>query len=254
MALNIAITLSYHAIVVLDGPKYEYSGTTTSNTEAQYNAIIWNDARPKPPWSTIVSISETAWVWFNSIKTYNAQESAYKIDTIDGRVDTIEDAIEGGLPPSPHTHEIVAADISDFTEAVQDAIGFMLSVELVYNDTANTIGLRARSPNNGVSRTLNSNYTPSTTQDVLASYTINVVWSLNALLSGSAAAFLEYSTDGGSNWIIVNQAGKTLSVLSTSGADDLNLVGFIPANMLTRIRTTSTNMTMSYTRGQEVSI
>jgi len=32
----------------------------------------------------------------------------------------------------------------------------------------------------------------------------------------------------------------------------MNLTGMIPANALVRIRTTSSNMTITYTRGQEI--
>jgi len=77
-------------------------------------------------------------------------------------------------------------------------------------------------------------------------------WSVNALLSGSGSAFLEYSTNSGSSWITVNQVGKSLNLLTIAGSDDMNLTGMIPANALVRIRTTSSNMTITYTRGQEI--
>lgn len=37
-------------------------------------------------------------------------------------------------------------------------------------------------------------------------------------------------------------------------SDDMNLSGMIPANALTRIRTSSSNMTVTYVTGQEVLI
>lgn len=110
----------------------------------------------------------------------------------------------------------------------------------------------APTQNDNVSRTLNSNFTISTTQRARCSYSINVSYGIAALLSGSSAAFLEYSTNGGSSWTTVNNVGKTLSLLTIGGTDDLNLVGEVPANALVRIRTTSSNMTVSYSRGQEV--
>lgn len=106
--------------------------------------------------------------------------------------------------------------------------------------------------NNNVSRSLGSNYTVSTTRDAQVSYSINVSWTLQALISGNATAFLEYSTNGGSTWITVNQVSKTLQLLSFAGSDDLNITGVMPANALARIRVTSTNMTVTYVRGQEV--
>ncbi len=105
--------------------------------------------------------------------------------------------------------------------------------------------------NNNVSRSLNSNFTISSARETLATYSINVAWNLSALLSGSATAFLEYSVNGGSSWIIVSQVSKSIGLLTFAGADDLNLSGNIPANVLTRIRTTTSNMTVTYTRGQE---
>jgi len=110
----------------------------------------------------------------------------------------------------------------------------------------------ARIFNNNVARSLNTNYTISTTRDASVSYSINVSWTVAALLSGNATAFLEYSINSGSSWITVNQTGKTLALLTFAAADDLNLSGNIPANALVRIRTTSSNMTPAYTRGQEM--
>lgn len=109
-----------------------------------------------------------------------------------------------------------------------------------------------RTYNNNVARTLNSSYTVSSTRDSRLSYSINASWTVQALLSGSGTAFLEYSTDGGTNWITVNQVGKQLQLLTFQGTDDMNLTGDVPANVLTRIRTTSSNMTIAYVRGQEV--
>lgn len=108
-----------------------------------------------------------------------------------------------------------------------------------------------RSVSNNVSRSLNSGYTVSASRDSSLSYSISATWTLNALLSGSGSAFLEYSTDGGSSWITVSQAGKTLNLLTVAGSDDMNLSGIVPAGGLVRIRTTATNMTIAYVRGQE---
>lgn len=106
--------------------------------------------------------------------------------------------------------------------------------------------------NNNVSRSLNSNYTISTTKYSQVNYSINISWSIAALLSGSGTAFLEYSTNSGSSWTTVNQVSKSIGLLTFAGADDLNLSGLVPANSLIRIRTSSNNMTITYVRGQEV--
>lgn len=107
--------------------------------------------------------------------------------------------------------------------------------------------------NNNVSRSLNSNFTISTTKQARVYYSINVAWSITALVSTSSSAFLEYSTNGGSSWITVSQVSKNVNLgLVQSGADDLNLSGEIPANALVRIRTTSSNSTITFVRAQEV--
>lgn len=108
--------------------------------------------------------------------------------------------------------------------------------------------------NNNVARTLNSNFTVSASQPSRLTYSLNVAWSVTALLSSASSAFLEYSTNGGSTWITVSQASRNLGALTLglSGNDDLNLTGEVPAGALVRIRTTSTNSTITYLRGQEV--
>lgn len=105
---------------------------------------------------------------------------------------------------------------------------------------------------NNVSRSLNSNYTISSTLRARVNYSINISWTLQALLSGTGSAFLEYSTNAGSSWVTVTQVTKTIGLLTFAGADDMNLSGEIELGALVRIRTTSTNMTVAYTRGQEV--
>lgn len=131
-----------------------------------------------------------------------------------------------------------------------------------YNDLINkpTIPtIAARVFNNNVARTLNSNYTISTTRDADVNYSVALSVT-NPLLAGTstASAFLEYSTDGGTNWITVSQVANASSVgLSVTIAITLPntviLSGKIPANALVRIRTTvAGTATATYTRGQEV--
>lgn len=117
----------------------------------------------------------------------------------------------------------------------------------------------ARVYNNNVSRTLNSNYTISTTRDSRVNYSISISVT-NPLIAGSstATAFLEYSTDGGTNWITVSQVVNASSVgvavaIAITQPNTFVLSGDIPANALVRIRTTvAGTATATYTRGQEV--
>lgn len=116
-----------------------------------------------------------------------------------------------------------------------------------------------RSFNNNVSRTLNSNYTISTTRDSNVNYSISLSVT-NPLLAGSsvASAFLEYSTDGGTNWITVSQVVNSSSValavtIALTQPNTFILSGNIPANALVRIRTTTSgSASATYSRGQEM--
>lgn len=113
--------------------------------------------------------------------------------------------------------------------------------------------------NNSVSRTLNSNYTISSTQrsDVTYSVTCSVT---NPLIAGSstASAFLEYSTNGGSSWVSVSDTGNSSSVgvavaIAITNTQTTILTGKIPANALVRIRTATTGTaSVTYVRGQEI--
>lgn len=124
-----------------------------------------------------------------------------------------------------------------------------------------TVGSTVSTPtiNSGVVRTLNSNYTISSTQMATVYYTVNLSVT-NPLLLGTstATAFLEYSTNGGSTWTTANQVNNssgvalTVSVAITTG-NNIVLTGVIPANALTRIRTTTSGTSsVTYVTGQEV--
>lgn len=105
-------------------------------------------------------------------------------------------------------------------------------------------------PHNNVSHSLNSNFTIATV-DANVSYSLGVAWTLNALLSGSGDAYLEQSTDSGTTWVTITEAHKAIGLLTFAGNDSMTLTGWVKASALTRIRTTSSNMTVSYARGQE---
>lgn len=92
-------------------------------------------------------------------------------------------------------------------------------------------------------RAVNTNYTISTTRNARVSYTVAITTALSLLnLNSAARAFLEYSTNAGSSWNIINSAGtsRVLSVSLSVGLNEtsyVNLVGEIPSNALVRIRT-----------------
>lgn len=107
-------------------------------------------------------------------------------------------------------------------------------------------------------RTLNSNFTVSTTKNADVFYSVTCT-ATNPLLVGSssAMAYLEYSTNAGSTWVLVSQNGNTNSValavsVQLTNAQTGVLSGSIPANALVRIRTaTSGTASVAYVAGQE---
>lgn len=111
---------------------------------------------------------------------------------------------------------------------------------------------------NIVSRSINTNYTISATKQatVFYSVTCNVT---NPLLAGSstAMAYLEYSTNGGANWVLLSQNGNGSAVgvavaIQLTNSQTGVLAGIIPANALSRIRTTTTGTGIVVTvTGQE---
>lgn len=117
----------------------------------------------------------------------------------------------------------------------------------------------SKSFNNNVSRTLNSNYTISTTRDAMVTYSVNLSVT-NPLLAGSssASAFLEYSTNGGSSWITISNVTNSSSValavtIALTQPNIFVLSGAIPSNALVRIRTTTSGTaSATYSTGQEV--
>lgn len=113
--------------------------------------------------------------------------------------------------------------------------------------------------NNNASRALSNatgstnRYTISASQNARVNYSITINWSVTALLSSSGTVFLEYSTDSGTSWTTVSQVTASVNLgLTLSGSNDMNLSGEIPANALVRLRTTTTNASCTYVRGQEV--
>jgi len=133
-----------------------------------------------------------------------------------------------------------------------------------YNSTTGVLNV----PNYAVSaptfnpapaRSLNTNYTISTTKNARVSYTVALTTTLSLLnLNSAARVYLEYSLDAGTTWISINSAGtsRALSVAITIGLNETtywNLVGEIPANALVRLRSVlSGSGTSTFDSGIEV--
>lgn len=109
-----------------------------------------------------------------------------------------------------------------------------------------------------VTRSVNSNFTISSTKEATVTYTVTCSVT-NPLLVGTstATAFLEYSINGGSSWLLPSQTGNSSGVgvtvtLQLTNGQTGTLVGVIPANALTRIRTTTAGTaSVTYVTGQE---
>ena len=108
-------------------------------------------------------------------------------------------------------------------------------------------------------RTLNSNFTISSTKPSTVSYSISCTVT-NPLLIGTstATAYLEYSLNGGTTWLTPSQSGNSSAVGVTVAIQLTNtqtgtLTGVIPANALTRVRTATTGTaSVAYVTGTEI--
>jgi len=133
-----------------------------------------------------------------------------------------------------------------------------------YNSTTGVLNV----PNYAVSapifnpapaRTLNTNYTISSTKNARVSYTVALTTTLSLLnLNSAARVYLEYSIDGGTTWLTINSAGtsRTLAVSVSVGLNEStywNLVGEVPVNGLVRLRSVvSGSGSAAYDSGIEV--
>lgn len=111
---------------------------------------------------------------------------------------------------------------------------------------------------NQVTRNVNTNYTIGTRQATVF-YAVPVT-ATNPLLIGTSVgtAFLEYSTNSGTNWTTAlptstqSSVGLSVTIQLTTGGSNV-LSGVVPANALVRIRTTiSGTATVGNAIGQEV--
>lgn len=109
-----------------------------------------------------------------------------------------------------------------------------------------------------VTRSVNSNFTISTTKQATVYYSVTCSVT-NPLLVGTstAMAYLEYSINAGSTWLLPSQNGNssgvglTVTLQLTNGQTGV-LAGTIPANALVRIRTAVTGTGSAvFVTGQE---
>lgn len=107
--------------------------------------------------------------------------------------------------------------------------------------------------NTGVIRSLNTNYTISSTKKARVYYTIRIAYNITVLLGSTGSVDLQYSTNGGSTWITLSTVSNSLNLgLALTGYNDFPISGEIPANALVRLNSTVTNATNTYQKGEEV--
>lgn len=81
IVLFMSMAVSSYALNVALGidclvPSAEYRGSTTENTEAQYNDLVWTDARPQPTWADIVNNEAQCLQNIQNIQTANDKVAA----------------------------------------------------------------------------------------------------------------------------------------------------------------------------------
>lgn len=113
---------------------------------------------------------------------------------------------------------------------------------------------------NAVSRPINSTtFTVSTTKQAFVAYNVNISCTATIGSAASGSVALQYSTNAGSSWNTVgtvsNSNTVTLAVvLNSVQVSGLQVSGYVPANALCRMVSTSSgvNAVISYLSGMEV--
>lgn len=99
----------------------------------------------------------------------------------------------------------------------------------------------------GTSRTLNSSFQISTTNDVMVSYAIDIGVSISLLAGQSGTVFLESSPNNSTWTTMFSGNNQNAGVLGLSQTNTVTLVGMIPTGYWVRLRTTNTLGTPTFT-------
>lgn len=196
---------------------------------------------------TTTNLIEGTNLYWNSTRSNNALTST-----------AINTAIGGTILKASDTSGKWLSSSTVIPAQYNPSAGVGISITGSYPNQTITNSLASPTVNNTVARTLNSNYTISPSRNTSVSYALSLSVT-NPLLIGSSSAnaFLEYSTNAGSSWTIVNQVSNTSSVgitvtVAITNIQTSTLTGYIPANALVRLRsTTSGTASVTYVTGQE---
>lgn len=105
---------------------------------------------------------------------------------------------------------------------------------------------------NTVSRSLNSAYTISATQQADVTYTIRIAYTVTGIAGSTGSVSLQYSTNAGSTYTTLSTVSNNVNLgLALSGYNDYCLSGIVPANGLVKLTSTVTNATNTYQTGEE---
>lgn len=253
----------YHAWAYTEGDEYAFTGSLASNTEGAWDAVTWSDARTKPEFSELYSMQQEA---FNGMGVYlsavNQMTDHATIAANSAAITSINSAL------SSHTH--TASQVTDFTEAAQDAVGGALSADFVYNDGANTIGKRAPEFTNNASRSFvttaaaANGFQLSSDREAVVAYDVTVSSAVQIGVATNVAGYvmLEIAATNSAtagDWQEVARVGTGQNIglalaLSSTQAVSGTLAARVPAGYYARLRTVNSNGTPTYTylNGQEV--
>jgi len=242
---------------------YTFGGLGDRSLQATYDNLVTWGSNPisKPNWATQIQANfKAAYDWY--IVNYDSNIFDYvrwwtnfnpEAQNISTEVVSLRTAVNG--LGSGYTNEMA-----------QDAIGAALTADFIYNDAANTIGLRARSFTNNASRSLTTStgaagFQVSSTRDAAVNY--NVTSSTTATIGGASSitVVLEIAPTNSAtagDWVEISRFsnGQTITLaiaLQSVQTGAGNLGGIIPAGYYAKLRTiTSGTASATYNTGQEV--
>lgn len=223
---------------------WAYTGAINLNTEAQWNAVTWTDSRmTKPDWATYFDpsgpVMGTAFLNLNqAVANRNTYEIQVERETVGGNIATA-----------------IAAKFNQPSGTVSQYIRGDGSLATMPTATARTF--------NNPTRSLNTSFQPSATQDAMVSYSVDIACSLSLAGGQAGTVYLRYADDSA---FTTNVTEVCRFAASNTGTLTIGLAlnqvatgavsGVIPAGKYVRLVTANDTgtPTFTYRRAQEVLI